>query len=1006
VSTHPGMTGPSGATGPASQKSQRELEFQAGQRAVARHRGASPSVPPGNTNGAANVIPFPGERIDTRITAAVTAKQPQTEGVRRGMLPGEQDAAGTVAGPTGNTGVQGGSGDGRGGGGMAEATGPTGNTGSTGNTGPTRAQPGPNASQAKQSGTSLPKFDHAMALEFYNAVRPSAFIWGFTQGRSITSAKEFQVLAKEADDKHEHLFFPVAVLKPEWGDPKTHAKGKITTPSIDKAVNMPDGSTSHVLECPYLWGDCDAEKYAGNDPVAAAKHYENEGSRVKTAIDKGLLALGITPFDIWRSGAGWQFLIKLDQAIEPYEAEILVGKLHVALGFDPVVRNPNRILRVPGSVNWKNGKDGRVPSPCVPLHLLDAVTKIGDVRNALANVTEPVKEAKPSGAKNISIDWPKVKSTDGWLKSVADLPDDAPPKLRLIIGHGGNLKELNEDLIKLGMLTKGYGSWSDVTHAIAASFKLYGKYTPEQIAEALLADLPCNQHVARAKDKERAVERAINRSHDPKPKPNDPAGGKWPGGCNDETGNPKKGILNTIEAIKRDGIVCTFDQFRQKEYWFGHADKSFDGEVSDAAVTVTRRNICTEFRIYPDAMETRDAITDACHDNKSNPVLDYFGRLKWDSKPRLDKMLHNYLGADDTPLNAAIGLKTMCAIVRRAKQPGCKFDHQLVLQCGQGIRKSMFCEDLAVFPDLFTDAGDLAASIKEQLEVGQGKQIIEFPEHAGHGRAARDRNKASLSRKVDRARMAYAHYATDTPRQWVAIATVNPGGYLNDPTGERRYWHVAVMYYDRDAFLADKDQLYAEAVEREPQEKLWLDTPDLVAAHDAVVATVKEPNELMDLLRDLPSEVWHVNGRDEERVSAQDIRTKLGMTTADAVRSHSIGGRIMEAMMALGWTKAPGTIRCHKKQGPMIGNTPDPSYTQPTTGYTRPLPAALVLTGPTGATGATGAAGAPAKTGPGPAGPAGPVSAAGGTSGTTLDRLLMRGLTKAQADIEFVRGNS
>ena len=113
----------------------------------------------------------------------------------------------------------------------------------------------------------------------------------------------------------------------------------------------------------------------------------------------------------------------------------------------------------------------------------------------------------------------------------------------------------------------------------------------------------------------------------------------------------------------------------------------------------------------------------------------------------------------------------MCAIVRRAKHPGCKFDHQLVLQGKQDIRKSMFCEDLAVFPDLLTDAGDLVGSIKEQMEISQGKQIIEFPEHAGYSRAARERNKATMSRKVDRARLVYAHYATDAPRQWIAIAT-------------------------------------------------------------------------------------------------------------------------------------------------------------------------------------------------------------------------------------------
>ena len=111
---------------------------------------------------------------------------------------------------------------------------------------------------------------------------------------------------------------------------------------------------------------------------------------------------------------------------------------------------------------------------------------------------------------------------------------------------------------------------------------------------------------------------------------------KWPDGVDHNTGLPRKGILNTIEAIKRLGITCTWDEFRQKEYWFGHADKSFDGEVSDAAVTVTRRNIRQKFRLYPSPTETRDAITDACRDNKSNPVLDYFQRsqMGWQASAR------------------------------------------------------------------------------------------------------------------------------------------------------------------------------------------------------------------------------------------------------------------------------------------------------------------------------------------------------------------------------------
>ena len=167
-----------------------------------------------------------------------------------------------------------------------------------------------------------PRFDHAMALEFYNVIKPNGLVLGYTDGRPVTNANQFEQIAKEADGRGEHFFFAVATLKPEWSDPNTHEKGKVTTPSKDKAVNMPDGSKSHVLECSDLWGDCDAKKYIGGDLVEAAQHYEIESRRVKAALDEGLPKLGITPFTKWRSGVGWQFLVRLDRAIGAEEAEV------------------------------------------------------------------------------------------------------------------------------------------------------------------------------------------------------------------------------------------------------------------------------------------------------------------------------------------------------------------------------------------------------------------------------------------------------------------------------------------------------------------------------------------------------------------------------------------------------------------------------------------------------------------------------------------------------------
>jgi hypothetical protein len=397
---------------------------------------------------------------------------------------------------------------------------------------------------------------------------------------------------------------------------------------------------------------------------------------------------------------------------------------------------------------------------------------------------------------------------------------------------------------------------------------------------------------------------------------------EWPDGAL-KNGKPKRGILNTIEAIKRLGIHCTWDEFRQKERWHGHEDPSFDGDVSDAAVVLTRRNIQKQFRFYPGSAQTSEAITCACRDNKFDPVLDYFAKLKWDGQPRLEKMLHRYLGAPNTLLTSAIGLKSVCAIVRRAKQPGCKFDQQLVVQGPQGAMKSTFCEDLAVFPDLYTDTGDLSGSIKDQMEIIQGKQIIEFPELAGYNRASREHNKAMLSRKIDRSRLSYARYATDAPRRSVPIATTNEDCFLSDPTGERRTWHFVMTSYDRDALLRDKDQLYAEAVVREPNEKLWLDTPELKAEHDAMVATAKAPDELVDQLSDLVGEVWDINGQKEERVSVTDIKMKLGLSMVDSIRLHSFGRRVADAMKTLGWRKAPKNIRCHK------GGSPTAGYSRP-----------------------------------------------------------------------------
>jgi hypothetical protein len=68
-----------------------------------------------------------------------------------------------------------------------------------------------------------PRFDHAMALEFYNATRPNGLVLGYTDGRPIADANQFERIAKEADHRGEHFFFTVATLNPN-GATQTHTR--------------------------------------------------------------------------------------------------------------------------------------------------------------------------------------------------------------------------------------------------------------------------------------------------------------------------------------------------------------------------------------------------------------------------------------------------------------------------------------------------------------------------------------------------------------------------------------------------------------------------------------------------------------------------------------------------------------------------------------------------------------------------------------------------------------
>ncbi len=224
-----------------------------------------------------------------------------------------------------------------------------------------------------------------------------------------------------------------------------------------------------------------------------------------------------------------------------------------------------------------------------------------------------------------------------------------------------------------------------------------------------------------------------------------------------------------------------------------------------------------------------DLILALAKKNQVNPPKEYFEKLIWDKKPRLDTWLNHYLGAEKDSMEylKIVGPKWLMGGVARILNPGCKFDNVLILEGEQYKGKSKAFEDLATF-------GDKCFFIDETLELGnkdsllklQGKIIFEMAELASFKRSKDEDIKAFITRRRDIYRPPYGRKTQDRPRMFIIGGSTNQSEYFTDPTGNRRYWPVHCSNIDNGAIVDAREQLWAEAAYRyKAGEQLWL-TPE------------------------------------------------------------------------------------------------------------------------------------------------------------------------------------
>lgn len=304
----------------------------------------------------------------------------------------------------------------------------------------------------------------------------------------------------------------------------------------------------------------------------------------------------------------------------------------------------------------------------------------------------------------------------------------------------------------------------------------------------------------------------------------------------DRLSKDKRGIQSTISNII---LVLTHDNSVKGKLWhddFSGYDCASDlpwARVSEAWSDKDDSNL----RVMLDThygIQGREKISDALDfvfmRNRRHPVKEYLLGVEgqWDGTPRLDKLIIDYIGAEDNQLNRLMTRKQFTAAVKRVFQPGCKHDYCLILSGGEGIGKSTLLKIMG--GEWFSDS-IVTTEGKEGMESLRQAWIIELAELASIRRSDVEQVKSFISKQEDRYRAAYGKRTTPYKRQCVFFGTTNELAFLKGDTGNRRFWVIPVDASLRkiegdvfDRIERDRDQLWAEAVHYYRQgEKLYLE---------------------------------------------------------------------------------------------------------------------------------------------------------------------------------------
>jgi putative DNA primase/helicase len=279
-------------------------------------------------------------------------------------------------------------------------------------------------------------------------------------------------------------------------------------------------------------------------------------------------------------------------------------------------------------------------------------------------------------------------------------------------------------------------------------------------------------------------------------------------------------IENLAHLLGQHGISVSFDVIKKR---INIANKDGTKTSTNEVLSVAALNSFPTNHLFA-------FIDELAMQSQANPIKDFILSKPWDGKDRLEALLATVTTEEGYPdlLKKQLITRWLLSVVAAALKPsGFHSRGVLTLQGPQGCGKTSWFSLLvptgALREDYLKLDHHMDGGSKDSIITAVSHWIVEIGELDSSFKKDIARLKGFLTNDCDKLRRPYARGGSEYPRRTVFGASVNEERYLQDSTGNSRWWTIPVVKLDYNHDI-DMQQLYAQlAVRYAEGEQWWLD---------------------------------------------------------------------------------------------------------------------------------------------------------------------------------------